>query len=193
MTLALHNLSLWELAHRWHGHDPHQSDDPRTMPLEVKDTLRNLAQEIAEESLYSTLLLSREAEREPDKGFGPWWRPWGRKPRVRRAVADYRDEWEQCVKHNLINREFLQSVQIPYWDLEYWCGENHVPMPEFWVRSVILGGNQFPLPGARPLEVEPEELVSSDDQSEEAQGDDSPSAQQKAAHARHEVANELTN
>jgi hypothetical protein len=149
MALNLDKLSLWELAHRWHGYDPHGLGDPRKVPLEVKDTLRILAKEIADESLYSTWRLDREAELIPIKSA--WWR---KPPRL--AVADYREEWDQCIRHNVIDRAFLESVEIPIWELEYWCKENQVPMPEFWVRSRGMRGNQFPLPGTAPFEDEVE-------------------------------------
>lgn len=35
------HLSLWEVAHRWHGQDPNTSD-PKALPLPVQDTLRTI-------------------------------------------------------------------------------------------------------------------------------------------------------
>jgi hypothetical protein len=193
MALNLDKLSLWELAHRWHGYDPHKSDDAREIPLEVKDTLRNLAKEIADESLYSTLLLSREMESQHpmERGMGLLLRsPWWRKPR-RTAVEDYAQEWEQCIRHNIIDRAFLEAVEIPYWELEYWCRENHVPMPGFWVRSRSIGGKQFPLPGAQPFDAEKEAGEAPGGDLEGIPANDSLSSQQKAALARHEPVNQL--
>ena len=53
-------LTLWEVAHRWHNFDPTHSQTIEDIPLQVKDTLRNLASEIFDERLYSNLLLKRE-------------------------------------------------------------------------------------------------------------------------------------
>jgi len=63
MALNSDRLTLWELAHRWNGADPHLFDDLASIPLEVKDTLRVLAAETYFERLYSDLLLGRERGR----------------------------------------------------------------------------------------------------------------------------------
>jgi len=62
MPISIDRLSLWEIAHRWHNADPSHSKTIADIPLEVKDTLRNLAAEVYYEQLYSTLPLEREAE-----------------------------------------------------------------------------------------------------------------------------------
>ena len=35
------HLSIWEVAHRWHGYDPNLTD-PEALPLVVQDSLRNI-------------------------------------------------------------------------------------------------------------------------------------------------------
>lgn len=38
---VIDHLSVWEVAHRWHGYDPN-STDPRALPLTVQDSLRTI-------------------------------------------------------------------------------------------------------------------------------------------------------
>lgn len=38
---AIDHLSVWEVAHRWHGFDPNTTD-PQALPLAVQDTLRTI-------------------------------------------------------------------------------------------------------------------------------------------------------
>ncbi|NMT63648.1 hypothetical protein [Marinobacter orientalis] len=38
------HLSVWEVAHRWHGYDPNLTD-PLTLPLPIQDTLRNITRQ----------------------------------------------------------------------------------------------------------------------------------------------------
>jgi hypothetical protein len=143
-----------------------------------KSTIDYLAHEVASQNAM-------------EKGMGlPLRPPWWRKPK-RTAVADYAKEWERCIRHNVIDPAFLQAVEIPYWELEYWCRENHVPMPGFWVRSRPIGGKQLPLPGARPFEAENEEGEAPGGELEETPADDGPSAHQRAAYRRHKPVNDL--
>src|SRR5882724_1314072 len=43
-------LSVWEVAHRWHGMDPNTSD-PKNLPLPVQDTLRALCKDLVEQAI----------------------------------------------------------------------------------------------------------------------------------------------
>jgi len=38
---VMDHLSIWEVAHRWHGYDPNLAD-PEALPLVVQDSLRNI-------------------------------------------------------------------------------------------------------------------------------------------------------
>lgn len=59
MPLEMRTLSLWELAHRLHDHDPNLSTKD-VIPLPVQDTLRSLTYMLA----YSELNISNEYGRE---------------------------------------------------------------------------------------------------------------------------------
>lgn len=188
MALNVDKLSLWEIAFRWNKLDPHRFDVIADIPLPVKDTLRTLAAEVYYEHLYSTLWL----EREDDSRYRPKAKLF-QKPR-KFSVSDYRDEFDDCVKNNVIAPDFLKSVFIPVWELNYWCRENNVPFPDFWVNPLIFGGHQVPIGDAlysvKPEEEEPGGVPDSDKSNSEV----APQAnlqQQAAALARHEPVNEL--
>lgn len=38
-------LSIWEVAHRWHGVDPNKTD-PSDLPMIVQDTIRHLSEAV---------------------------------------------------------------------------------------------------------------------------------------------------
>lgn len=56
-------LSIWEVAHRWHGIDPNKSD-PLDLPLVVQDSLRHLCGAVlnGEVSLYVTDVIEANDE-----------------------------------------------------------------------------------------------------------------------------------
>ena len=137
MAINSDRLSLWEIAFRWHGHDPHRYASIPDIPLDVKDTLRVLAAEIYFERLYSDLRLEREARQFQNQ------KPPKNKPKL--AIADYANEFKACIEGNEIAPEFLTMITIPKWELEVWCHENNIPRPSFWTKSVWRGGNQIPL------------------------------------------------
>jgi hypothetical protein len=51
MYLTKDNLSIWEVAHRWHDADPNTSD-PLNLPLPVQDSLRTLTKALAQDDLH---------------------------------------------------------------------------------------------------------------------------------------------
>lgn len=188
MAISIARLSIWEIAHRWHNADTSHSKTIADIPLEVKDTLRNLTAEVYYENLYSTLPLEREAENGINKPFFTrnypyfWKKTWYFVP-----VSHYTTEFKAVMK-NEIDPVFLQSVMIPHWELEYWCKEYQVPFPEFWVRSVAFGGNKAPFPNATEF-VQDEE---SDTNHNEAKDEKTKSENHRhAANVRHEPVNQL--
>ena len=116
MALNLDKLSLWEISFRWHNFDPHLYADIKSIPLEVKDTFRTLAAEVYFERLYSKLWLRRESPSEPSYRKTGWFT----KEMVRWAISDWENEFRDCMRKNVIDVTFLQSIIIPYWELEYW-------------------------------------------------------------------------
>lgn len=139
MALNLDKLSLWEIAHRWNDADPHQFKDASSIPLNVKDTLRVLAGEVYWEHLYSTFLVEHEVADTLNKKL--------LRRKLKQSVDDYSAEFSACIQKNVIDKKFLESVIIPYWELEYWCRENSVPFPAFWIAPIWKGKTFIPLPG----------------------------------------------
>lgn len=191
MAISIDRLSIWEIAHRWHNVDPSHSKTVADIPLEVKDTLRNLAAEVYYEHLYSDLSLEREAKlmKPVFKRNWPlfWKKTWYGVP-----ASHYAQEFHD-VMNNRIDPDFLQSITVPHWELEYWCKEYQIPFPDFWVRSLVMGGTKAPFPGAvefmhddenEELESRPNNNIASDDtlKSED---------HQRAAYQRHEPVNQL--
>ena len=194
MPISIDRLSLWEIAHRWHNTDPSHSKTIADIPLDVKDTLRNLAAEVYYEHLYSTLLLGREAKNQKSifkRNYPFFWK----KTWYLAYVSHFEKEFK-AVMNNNIAPDFLQSVMIPHWELEYWCKEYQVPFPEFWVRSLVIGGRKAPFPGAIEfIQDEDSDTI----ESEESEPENVSSSNEKlksenhcrAAHVRHEPVNQL--
>jgi hypothetical protein len=191
MPISIDRLSLWEIAHRWHDVDPSHSKTVADIPLDVKDTLRNLAAEIYYERLYSTLLLERETTH-LEAVFRRRWPYFWKKTHYKKSVSDFEQEFKATI-NNTIVPEFLQSIMIPHWELKYWCKEYDIPFPDFWVRSLLMGGTKAPFPGAIEFTHE------NDDSSLEFETDATISAEEKpksdihsrAAYKRHEPVNQL--
>jgi hypothetical protein len=189
MTISIDRLSIWEIAHRWHNADPSHSKTIEDIPLEVKDTLRNLAAEVYYELLYSTLPLEREAKnlKPVFKRNWPlfWKKTWYFVP-----VSHYEKEFCE-VMNNRIDPIFLQTIMIPHWELEYWCKEYQIPFPDFWVRSIVMGGNKAPFPGAIEF-IPEEEETESELEDAIALGEKAKSENHsRAAHERHKPVNQL--
>ncbi len=151
MTISSDRLSVWEIAHRWHDVDPHCYESLADIPLEVKDTLRNLAAEIYYERLYSDLWLDRETNNHKDelKAF--------RKKGIKKAISDYQTEFNNCIELNDFSPSTFKAIMIPIWELEYWCKEYNIPFPGFWAKSLWQGGERLPFPGSQPVSTEGKE------------------------------------
>jgi hypothetical protein len=193
MALNVDTLSLWEIAFRWNNQDPHQFAEIEAIPLAVKDTLRNLASEVYFEHLYSKLHLDREAKSPVYMRTGLF-----KKEKLRLAVSDWDDEFRACIHDNVIDPAFLKSVFIPHWELEYWCKENNIPMPDFWIKALFWGGTTFPV-GDEIVSVvkdedQPEEVADSPQEAEPPRpldNSEDTSQQQEAAYARHKPTHDL--
>ncbi|MCX7101360.1 MAG: hypothetical protein NTX38_07670 [Methylobacter sp.] len=191
MAISIDRLSLWEIAHRWHDADPSHSKTIADIPLDVKDTLRNLAADVYHEHLYSTLPLEREAKIHKPISKRNWPFFW-RKTWFFVPASHYEEEFK-AVMNNNINPTFLQSIMIPHWELEYWCKEYHVPFPEFWVCSIIMGGKKAPFPGAIEFFIQ-EDCGETDPEPENGSpSDKKPKSEnhRRAAQQRHEPVNQL--
>lgn len=196
MALNLDTLTLWEIAFRWHNLDPYQYPNTEGIPLHVKDTIRFLAAEVYYERLYSKLLIERESLSQETFYKRKWI---FFKEKYKFSVEDYADEFLACIKDNVLDQTFLKSVYIPFWELEYWSKEYHIPFPTFWVKPYDFGGNKIPI-GDELIRVCTEEGKSEqngDLQTPPAEAADTVetsedlSQQQEAAYARHKPIHDL--
>lgn len=195
MALNLDKLSLWEISFRWHDFDPHQYSDIKDIPLEVKDTLRTLAAEVFYERLYSGLRLQYENTVGSYRKTG-----WFTKEKMRLAISDWDKEFHDCMKRNIIDPKFLQSIIIPHWELDYWCKEFDIPFPSFWHEALWLGGEIIPIgnhlyssrgnnkAGANKTKETNDE---SSDPEPDSRSDSDTSQQREAAYCRHKPVEEL--
>jgi len=191
MSISIDRLSLWEIAHRWHNSDPSHSITIADIPLEVKDTLRNLAAEVYYERLYSTLLVEHEAKHHKPVFKRNW--PYFLKKTWLVAPVSYCHKELKAVMNNEIDPVFLQSILIPFCELEYWCKEFQVPFPAFWLRSISHGGSIAAFPGA----IEFSEAESDEPDEPESENNATPKKKTKsenhqfAAQQRHAPVNQL--
>jgi hypothetical protein len=187
MTISFDRLSLWEIAHRWHNADPFHSKTIADIPLDVKDTLRNLAAEVYYERLYSSLLLKYEANTHKPV-FKRNWPFFWKKTWLHLPVSHYEKEFKAAI-NNKFDPSFLQSVMISFWELEYWCNEFQIPFPDFWIRSIDRNGTKAPFPGAIVFIQEEDE---SDSEDHKFSGEKFKSEKHsQAAHKSHDKKNQL--
>ncbi|MGH8403837.1 MAG: hypothetical protein ACRESO_10630, partial [Gammaproteobacteria bacterium] len=135
-------LSVWEIAHRWHGVDPNTTD-PNNLPLRVQDTLRTL----------SLALLTQEIPASDPSGLdfglrsdGPRYDHWlahaspmERARGYEAVIADHTREHheavaglEVCTEQRRYDRAKLDSVFISMMGIQRFCEQEYVPLPEFW-------------------------------------------------------------
>lgn len=111
-------LSLWEIAHYWHGCDPRLSKTHQ-LPLKVRDTLLVLS--IA----YSKKLNIRI---EQSKTFlidliG----------HTRRFTSrHYRQVFKKSIDKKVFGKRFFSNMFLTRSQLAKWCIDNKEPLPEFW-------------------------------------------------------------
>jgi hypothetical protein len=189
MTISIERLSIWEIAHRWHNADPSLSKTIEDIPLEVKDTLRNLAAEVFDERLYSTWLIQREAVTHKPSFIRSWPQFWRKKPIINIPVSYFADEFYE-VMNNRLKPDFLKKIRIPIWEMEIWCKEYQIPFPDFWVRSVVLGGSKQPFPGAIEF-IQDQETMETEQEDEISFEKEKSEAHSRAAIKRHEPVNQL--
>ena len=61
------------------------------------------------------------------------------KMKLKKSVDDYADQFTDCIEKNVIDKDFLEAVMIPFWELQYWCKEFTISFPEFWISPMWRG------------------------------------------------------
>ncbi|MBU1691934.1 MAG: hypothetical protein KJ958_03280 [Gammaproteobacteria bacterium] len=129
------------------------------------------------------------------------------KMKLKKSIDDYADQFTSCIEKNVIDKDFLEAVLIPFWELQYWCKEFTIPFPEFWISPMWRGESYIPLPGVpRPsnASVLKDDTSQETDTGQQAATEDSPDTEpstsidsavsersRKAAFARHEPISQI--
>ena len=138
-------LSVWEIAHRWHGFDPNTTD-PKSLPLPVQDTLRTMCGDLL------TQVFPAATSYGDDFGIAstaPKHDKWAAIANAAERTRGYQamiDDFtrqhlqavaglERCANHREYDRQKLDSVYISIFGLRRFCDLNNLTMPEFWEPS----------------------------------------------------------
>lgn len=110
--------SIWEIAHRWEGYDPENSD-PRNLPDSVIHRIENISW-----AFFRRIFPLREFSG--------------------RRILDERDllsllifNWSRnrlirCIERKTYPKKFLGGLYVLRPDLLKWCVEEFIDPPEFW-------------------------------------------------------------
>ena len=144
-------LSIWEIAHRWHDHDPNITD-PKALPLEVQDTLRFLTRKMAYHELPSCSskgvryvidadIQSREdiiSHHENANDLSQ-----GEKDSIYENYLTYMDNkmschneiiegFELCYEQRIYDKEKLDHSYTLQYKLAHTCETYGISLPAFW-------------------------------------------------------------
>jgi hypothetical protein len=117
MPLTNDTLSVWELGHRLAGENPYRWRLKGAKPA-VRDNFRLLLNEIHTGHLESSLLM----EKRPHDSHIP----------STMYIRHHLDTIEDCVRHGLCKKKFLEFVLVERWEFRHWCQQSGYPLPDFW-------------------------------------------------------------
>jgi hypothetical protein len=138
-------LSIWEIAHRWCGHDPDHTD-PKKLPLEVQDHLRSLTRSLAvyeefhvhsengvqccnpsdvvqfeQYNLDESDLTTREED---------YWQHYdARTKKFNSAINDL----DLCYKKRKYDKQKLEDIFLAKPEVYSFAKNKGLPIPEFWI------------------------------------------------------------
>jgi hypothetical protein len=119
MALLNDELSLWEIAFRWAGHEPDRLW--LRIPLPARDNFRTLMDAILNGRLDCFSLSLDKWHPDTSNGFGPEY-----------FIRHYIDDVYACVWGKKYDRKLLKWAAIERWAMQQWCERQGVPLPEFW-------------------------------------------------------------
>lgn len=118
MLVHINNLSLWEIAHYWHGYDPRESTT-HSLPLAVRDTLLVLAMSyekkvnfrVPQDKAYVLEIL---------------------KATPRFTARHYRQTLRKSIEKKVFGKRFYSNMFLSRSQLGRWCIRHNEPFPKFW-------------------------------------------------------------
>lgn len=150
MSELVHDvLSIWEIAHRWHDHDPNITD-PEKLPLEVQDKLRFLTRRMAYHDLPScsrrgvqnwtdNAIISEseymqnnedDGEYDPDKyDYEAYYQNVSRRVDKHREITK---NFDQCYERRIYDKEVLDNTFTLRYLLPKLCKRYEFDLPKFW-------------------------------------------------------------
>lgn len=111
-------LSMWEIAHYWHGHDPRGSGT-HDVPLDVRDVLLVLSMSFGNK-------ISLRAEH--DKAY--LLEIANAAPRF--TARHYRHTIRKAIDSKVFGKRFFSNLFLSRSQLGRWCIDHKEPLPVFW-------------------------------------------------------------
>jgi hypothetical protein len=150
MYVMEHWLSIWEIAHRWSGHDPDHTDQNK-LPLEVQDCLRSLTRALAvyeEFHVHSengikccnpsdVVKIEEYNLDEPDlttREEGYWEHYDARTKKFNNAVNDL----DLCYKKRKYDKQKLEDIFLTKPEVYSFAKDKGLPIPEFWISELEI-------------------------------------------------------
>ena len=121
MPLLTDQLSMWEIAHRWHGYDPHRPwwRAFRLLPLPVKETIRSMMDALLTGNLESVNIT---LEKDPGTNELP----------KEFYIRHHLDAIYACIAGQAYPKALIQLVAFDAWSFKRWCLQQNLSAPEFW-------------------------------------------------------------
>jgi len=150
MSELVHDvLSIWEIAHRWHDHDPNITD-PEKLPLEVQDTLRFLTRRMAYHDLHSCSIrgvenwteeaimseheyIKRDEDEDPydpdEYSYEDYYQNVSRRVDTHRKIVE---DFDRCYEGRIYNKKILDNTFTLKHRLPKLCDWYEMELPKFW-------------------------------------------------------------
>jgi len=151
MPIAEYWLSIWEIAHRWTGHDPDHTD-PKKLPLEVQDYLRCLTRALIHEEFHvhnengiqycnpsDVIGFDDYQSSVPDLSVkeDEYWAHYD--ARTKKYLAAVED-LELCYKKRIYDKPKLESIFFTKPEVYRYAINEGIPVPEFWISASDIKG-----------------------------------------------------
>lgn len=121
MPLLMDQLSMWEIAHRWHGYDPRPPwwKPFRLLPLPVKETIRSMMDALLTGNLESVNIT---LEKDPGTNELP----------KEFYIRHHLDAIYACIAGQAYPKALIQLAAFDAWSFKRWCLQQNLSAPEFW-------------------------------------------------------------